>query len=127
MSELKMLEMSQTLETHKKGIESQVTSHSENPTLHTGGSRCRETCWRFRGRSTRGQGGRTRPWANHTFVVGKIFLTLDYSSTFRLMYRLETFVDVFSKEEVDTLLAFVSTANICFCTFLPIQVTWSCL
>jgi hypothetical protein len=27
------LEMIQTSKTHKKGIESQVTSHSENPTL----------------------------------------------------------------------------------------------
>jgi hypothetical protein len=33
MSKLKMVESSQTSETHKKGIESHVTSYSENPTL----------------------------------------------------------------------------------------------
>jgi hypothetical protein len=39
-------------QTHKMGIESQVTSHSENPTLHTRESRCQDTCWRFNGRPT---------------------------------------------------------------------------
>lgn len=65
--------MSQILETHKKEIESQVASHSENPTLYTRSSRCRETCWRLRSCPTRGQGGRsgggTRPRDNHTSML----------------------------------------------------------
>jgi transposase InsO family protein len=123
MSELKILKMSQILETHKMGIESQVTSHSENPTLHTRGSRCQETCWRFRGRLARGRGGhiggRSRPRANHTSLIEKnfststsadpgIFSMQEVATLRRLMSRLEIFVGVFSKEEVDTLCRLMS-------------------
>lgn len=73
MSELKMSKMNKTLETHKKGIESQVTSHSENLTLYAWVSRCWETWSTFHGRPTRGRGGGTRPWANHTSMVEKNF------------------------------------------------------
>jgi hypothetical protein len=88
---------------------------------------------------------RTKPWANHTYMVEKFFPTPNYSSTFSntsvfskeeinthhcLFSQLETFVGGFTKEEVDTLFQFLSLRQkplLLHPPSLPIQVTSSCL
>jgi hypothetical protein len=112
MSKLMMLETSRTSKKHKKGALSQGHSHSENPTLHTWGSRCQQTCWRFRGRPTRSQGvhsgGGLRPRANHTSMVEKNFST-------RLHFYFCWCWYFYHGRGSYTSSAYVMNGNICWC------------